>query len=420
MKKILKTILACLVIFQATAVFAQQLNTSQMNNSGQSAEDTKARYILGLVRNNNAAALDKYFHQFPWDIQARIDVYQKADKKASVSIFCVAVDLGLIDVVKTFIKYGYGPADLCDVRTFTKERVMVSKAEVFIHNKVTSSASGGSSSSSSARSWFSGASSSSGSSASAYAHQDTTLSYSQVAYSTVTSVKNYFAYPLDFADGEMFDYLFAQGFRSDNLLNMTALQEAVRLGRQDVVNYILANMPKKDLVPASIISDEEYAKMIKFAQEHPGSFAYNALVNGTLKTFKTYKTSAQAKNASKELENTLRDMEVNMQIKSPSDTLGYAYLQQQIKAKEAELAEKEAAAAKAKAYQEKINKLRTDDLSKIALEYRFTANKVCEKGTKTRTVYCSLYFVHGKWSSECNLSTYKYENYPRSYTIHCK
>lgn len=379
MKKILKNFIACLFVLQAIFASAQQLNTSQMNNYGQSAEDTKARYILGLVRNNNAAALDKYFQQFPWDIQTKIDVYQKADKKASVSIFCVAVDLGLIDVVKTFIKYGYGPADLCDVRTFTKERVMVSKAEVFIHNKVTSSASGGSSSSSSARSWFSGASSSSGSSASAYAHQDTTLSYSQVAYSTVTSVKNYFAYPLDFADGEMFDYLFSQGFRSDNLLNITALQEAVRLDRKDVINYILANMP-------------------------------NALENGTLK----FKTSMQAKDASKELENTLRDMEVNMQIKSPSDTLGYAYLQQQIKAKEAELTKEEAA------YRAKINKLREDDLSKIALDYKSPANKVCEKGTKTRTVYCSKEFGYEVY--DCNLSKYKYElgNYFRTYTIHCK
>ena len=380
MKTILKNFLACLFVLQAIFASAQQLNTSQMNNYGQSAEDTKARYILGLVRNNNAAALDKYFQQFPWDIQTKIDVYQKADKKASVSIFCVAVDLGLMDVVKTFIKYGYGPADLCDVRTFTKERVMVSKAEVFIHNEVTSSASGGSSSSSSARSWFSGASSSSENTSSAYAHQDTTIKYSQVAYSTVTSVKNYFAYPLDFADGEMFDYLFAQGFRSDNLLNIKALQEAKKLGRQDIVNYIFANMP-------------------------------NALENGTLK----FKTSMQAKDASKELENTLRDMEVNMQIKSPSDTLGYAYLQQQIKAKEAELTKEEAA------YRAKINKLREDDLSKITPDYyKLPVNKVCEKGTKARTVYCSLGFVNGKWSVDCNLSKYKYDNTPRTYTIHCK
>ena len=397
MKKILKIIIVCVFILQTINISAQQLNTSQMNNSGQSAEDTKARYILGLVRNNNVEALDKYFNQFPWDIQAKIDVYKNSDKKASVSIFCVAVDLGLIDVVKTFIKYGYGPADLCDVRTFTKvKQENITKAEIFLTKYPVAD-------------WFYVDPHTGNKAINIFqGHDEIKGTYTQVAYSTVTSVKDYFVYPLDFAGGEMFNYLFAQGFRSDNLLNMKALQEASRLGRQDIVNYIFANMPKNNLDSSSVLSDEEYAKMIKFAQEHPGSLAYFALVNGTLR----FKTSEQAKNSSKELENSLRDMEVNMQIKSPSDTLGYAYLQEKIKAKEAELAKKESA------YQAKINKLREDDLKKIRPEHLKLVSGICKKGTKERNVYCSASRDYDPYFN-CNLSKYEFGYNNFKYIIHC-
>ena len=294
MKTLLKTIIACLVIFQATAVFAQQLNTSQMNTSGQSSSDTKARYILGLVRNNNVTALDNYLSTQPWDIQTRIDVYKDAKQTASVSIFCVAVDLGYVDIVKTFVKYGYGPADVCEVKTYTSQKVIVSKAELFFSNTTNASASSSSSNSSSASTWLSRSGSQSAGGASATASSSTNLEYSQLNFSTKTVVKHYFARPLDFASGEMFDYLFGQGFRSEQLLQPTALAEAKRLGRTEVVAWILDNAPKGEFAP--LVDDELFKNLVEYARQNKDSLAYQALANGTL----GYKTSTQAKNASKE------------------------------------------------------------------------------------------------------------------------
>ena len=225
-------------------------------------------------------------------------------------------------------------------------------------------------------------------------------------FSTKTVVKNYFARPLDFASGEMFDYLFGQGFRSEQLLQPKALAEAKRLGRTEVVAWILDNAPKGEFAP--LVDDELFKNLVEYARQNKDSLAYQALANGTLKV---YKTSKEAKNASKELENKLKDMETNMQIITPSDTLGYSDMQKQIKAKEAELA---------------LNKLRTDDLSKVFNLCKNAVNTTCQKGPTEKTAYCTVAYgdhIDNPDFCKCSLSGYPHlqgEIGNFSYTIHCK
>lgn len=392
MKTLLKTIIACLVIFQATAGFAQQFNTSQMDSS----EQIKA-YLFSLVRNNNADALNKHFNNQPWDTQAQIDVFIDSTNKASVSLFCVAVDLGNLDVVKAFVDHNYGPADLCVVKKFTPQGLNISKVERYFKNTANSSVS-----------WFTAPNTDINS------PQESVTKYPGIVPSNKTPVKTYYERPLNFASGEVFDYLFSKGFRSEQLLNKKALGEAKKLGKTEVADWILENAQKGEFAP--LVDDDTFAMLVGYARQNKDSLAYQALANGTLKV---YKTSTEAKNASKELENKLKEMETNMQIKSPSDTLGYSDMQQQIKAKEAELAKKEA----------KIDKLRTDDLSKVLDLCKNEVNTICQKGSTEKTVYCTRGYSYGDkytdshYFCRCSFSEYpdvKFPNGDYSYTIHCK
>ena len=150
MKKILNLFVA---MFCATTAFAQAPATSQMSTSGQSSNNEEARYVLGLVRNGRADLLNKYFDQAPWKIQAEVDSYSDSKRVASVALFCVAVDLGNVDVVKAFVDHGYGPADLCRVQKFTTSKVIISKADAFFQDRSSSSSS---TSSQTRKGWFRG------------------------------------------------------------------------------------------------------------------------------------------------------------------------------------------------------------------------------------------------------------------------
>lgn len=413
MKTLLKTIIACLVIFQATTVFAQQFNTSQMNTSGQSSSDTKARYILGLVRNNNVKALDSYFSTQPWDIQANIDVYKDAKQTASVSIFCVAVDLGYVDIVKTFVKYGYGPADLCEVKTYKTGLVLVSKADAFYHydehlDEYSHDRSD---------SWMG---KHSGSESGHTLDHTINETYNSVSYQNKTIVKHYFARPLDFASGEMFDYLFEQGFRSEQLLQSKALAEAKRLGRTEVVDWILENAQKGGFAP--LLDDDTFAILVQYARQNKDSLAYQALANGTLKV---YKTSTEAKNASKELENKLKDMEKNLQIKSPSDTVGYSTMQQQIKAKATELAQKEKIQRIVQPVFKKIEQQNWPSEAKTFFKnyYKPLVANLCKKDPNVTDICCSYSSktYNKSYEGDCSPSDKrKYGNYLIWATINCK
>lgn len=325
MKKVMM-LLGVLFLLAAPGM-AQELKTSTMANAGQTGPSEEARYVLGLVRNNRADLLNKYFDQAPWKIQTEIDVYKNASKNASVSVFCVAVDLGYIDVVKSFVEHGIGPADLCRVQTFTSKRYIISKADRYIHDETTSTTRSSSSSGSKGFNvgWFgisgrSGGSSTSSTTTTTSTHDD---EYHQVAYGYTTVVKTYMANPLDFAEGEMFDYLWEQGFRSNNLFTIPALQEARETGRREVYEYILDNAPATLIEKPSYISEKLWGDLLKHAKENPQSLMTELLIRQTLGKVKT---SSQAKTARNKVEKAMQEQ----LAKQISDTVGNTAVVQEL------------------------------------------------------------------------------------------
>ncbi len=320
-----KLIMIFVALISTVLCVAQELNTSKMATSGQGSNSEEARYILGLVRNGRADLLNNYFDIAPWKIQAEIDVYKDTAQNASVSIFCVAVDLGNIDVVKAFVDHGIGPKDLCRVQTFTTKTVIISKADRYIHDtKESSSHTAGSSSSSSKgghslfRSWFS-ESSGSQEGNSSYNSSSHDEEYHQVSYGEKKVVKTYFANPLDFASDEMFDYLWEQGFRSNNLFTIAALADAKANDKFEVYNYIMAN--KQELLSEKpfYISEDTYNQLLQAAEENPNSLATQMLTDKVLGS----NSAAQAKKVHQELESMLEG-KLQEGITSPTDTLGYS------------------------------------------------------------------------------------------------
>lgn len=344
-------IMMCAVLLSAAVCGAQQLNTSGMNTSGQSGPSEEARYVLGLVRNGRVDLLNKYFDVAPWKIQTEIDVYQNSSKNATVGVFCVAVDLGNLEVVKAFVDHGIGPADLCRVQTFSTKTVIVSKADRIIHDTQSSSSYTGGSGSSSrqggrglVRSWFRERSSYQEGDSSSYSssHDE---EYHQVSYGEKKVVKAYFANPLDFATDEIFDYLWAQGFRSANLFTTAALADAKATGKREVYDYILTNKPEVLGTKPAYISQETYDQLLQAARENPDSLATELMMRRVLGKINT---SAQAKQAQKEIKDLLAE-KLEQGITSPSDTLGYSSVQQDLSAKQSLLAKKEAEAARKEA-----------------------------------------------------------------------
>lgn len=285
-----KLIALCVALGMFPALFAQDLKpvsvnkSANMDKNGQSASNDEARYVLGLVRNNRADLLNAYFDANPWKIQTEVDVYTNADKNASVSAFCAAVDLGYIDVVKAFVDHGYGPADLCTIHLYSTKKVIVSKADYLFQDKSytesSSASSSSSSSSSTKKTWFGSKRTSSGSgssSSSNYKHvNDIMEKYSQVSYAEKNITKTYFANPLDFATGEMFDYLWAEGFRSNNLFTRAALADAKRQKRREVWDYIMDNAPETLLKKPRFISEEDYRALLEAAKNGSDTLAYEA------------------------------------------------------------------------------------------------------------------------------------------------
>ena len=312
----MKRVVVMYVMFLSAVLgTAQQLNTSAMSNSGQSGASEESRYVLGLVKNGRADLLNKYFDQAPWKIQTEIDVYKNAAKEAAVSVFCVAVDLGNVDVVKAFVNHGLGPADLCRVQTFTTQKVIVSKADRYINESSSSSSKTGASGSYK-KSWFR--------SSGTYKEESTTTSsysrteeYHQVAYGEKKVVKTYFANPLDFASDEMFDYLWSQGFRSNNLFTVQALADAKATGKREVYDYILANKQEMLATKPFYISEETYAKLLDVAKNNPDSLAAELLVRNTLGKVKSSQQAQQAKGE------TLALMTQNLSSQV-TDTVGYS------------------------------------------------------------------------------------------------
>ena len=287
MKKLLAL---CVALGMFPALFAQDLKpvsvnkSANMDKNGQSAPSEEARYVLGLVRNNRADLLNAYFDASPWKIQTEVDIYTNADKNASVSVFCAAVDLGYVDVVKAFVGHGYGPADLCTVHLYSTEKVIVSKADyLFQDNSYTKKdtySSSNSSYGSTRKTWFGSRSVSGGSGSSSSSHykrvNDITEKYSQVSYAEKNITKTYFANPLDFATGEMFDYLWAEGFRSNNLFTRAALDDAKRQKRRAVWDYIMDNAPETLLEKPRFISEEDYRALLDAAKKGSDTLAYEA------------------------------------------------------------------------------------------------------------------------------------------------
>lgn len=351
MKRAMMMLLA--LLFSAGLGMAQELNTSSMARSGQSGPSEEARYVLGLVRNGKAASLNKYFDTYPWKIQTEIDVYKDASQNASVSVFCVAVDMGNLDVVKAFVEHDYGPADLCRVQTFSTKKIIVSKADRYVNDYTSSSSSGSSSSggrSFSSRTWFGYAEAKQEGSSSSYSEESSSShseEYHQISYGEKKVVKTYFANPLDFATGEVFDYLWEQGFRSNNLFTAAALADARNTGRTEVYNYILDNKFQGLKEEMSYISEETYNQLTEAARENPDSFATELLVRDVLGKVKT---SAQAKVARREADRLMQE-QLTRQV---ADTVGYNAVVRDLAAREKSLRQREAAVEAKKAeYREK-------------------------------------------------------------------
>ncbi|MCQ2410463.1 MAG: hypothetical protein MJ053_02885 [Elusimicrobiaceae bacterium] len=340
MKRTMMLLLA--LLFSAGLGVAQKLNTSSMATSGQSGSDQEARWILGRVINEQADLLNNYFNENPTSIEAIVDVYTDSSQNASISTFCVAVDLGNVDVVKAFVEHGIGRKTLCRVQTFST-KVIVSKAELLIDadssSSTSSKSSSSSGSSSSRRSWFgrnttSKSYSNSSSSSSADADASVHVKYQQVAYGEKKVVKTYFANPLDFATGEMFDYLWEQGFRSNNLFTLAALKDARNTGRTEVYNYILDNKPEMLKTEPSYISEETYNQLFEAARENPDSFATELLIRDVLGIVKS---SSKAKALRGEVDELMQEQLANQ----VADTVGYAAVVRELAARESQLKRQE-------------------------------------------------------------------------------
>ena len=400
----MKKLLLCFaVLFFAANVFAQKADT----NSGQSAPSSKAKYVLGLVRNNDAARLNTFLDKEPWAIQEEINVYKDADKDFTISVFCVAVDLGFVDVVKAFVAQGYGPADLCRVQTFTTKQVVISKADFNANTRASAK-----SSSESSSSWMGkrgqkgGSSSSSSASVSASANVD----YHQVFYDEKEVIKTYFANPLDFATGEMFDYLWDLGFRSNNLFTEAALADAKNQGRMDVWHYIMDNKPESLSEKPSLISEQAYRELLQMAQKGPDTLAYKALEQKLLgKT-----TSKQTADVRKELKDKI-NAEIAKGIDfNPNDTIGYSFIDKQLEIKEQGLKKQEAASAKAKKdIKEHWNSSTWDNDYAITPEMLKTANMT--KKDWLELLDDSLRYKEVK---EIRIYVYDNSNEPRTYRRH--
>ena len=332
--------------------FAKDVSLSP---EGQNSPSEKARYVLRLVRNGRVDLLNKYFDEAPWMIETEVNAYSDSSRTVSVALFCVAVELGNVDVVKAFVEHGYGPADLCRVQRFGTKKVIISRAERLYADRSVKESSYSSSSRTggSGGVWFgplgaggvSQGGSSSSEQGSTIEHKDITEKYSQVWYGEKKVVKTYFANPLDFASGEMFDYLWEQGFRSNNLFTKQALAEAKRLGRMDIWTYIMENKPELLADKPSYVSEEDYAALLQAAKAGPETLAYRVLEKGILGRIGTSAQAEQVKQRlSRELQQQLQKGNV-----MPADTLGYSRMDKAVKEKAAEVKRAEERAAREKA-----------------------------------------------------------------------
>ena len=329
--KYLSLLLVALVTLPALAQ-----DVSKMNPAGQSGPSEKSRYVLGLVKNGYADRLNKYFEKEPWQIQTEIDTYTDTNKTASIGIFCVAVDLGELEVVKSFVENGIGPADLCRVQTFSTQKVVVSRAEALINTDTTHKVEDSTSSSRSqapvrsvAATWFGVAyySNKGGTSSETSTHSETTTTnttekYTKIHYGEKKVVKTYFANPLDFATGEVFDYLWEKGFRSPNLFTKQALADAKANGRTEVWQYIMDNKPQSLGDKPTYISQGTYDKLLETAKKDPNSLAYTLLEKNVLGQVST---SAQLTMAQQAVQRELQDALV-----MGNDTTGYGAVTQDL------------------------------------------------------------------------------------------
>ena len=314
MKKIVTLLLT---LFCVSISIAQKVGTDKMQSDGLSSQNTKAQYLLGLIRNEDTKRLREMFEKEPWLIQADINVYKDATQNASVSLFCVAVDLGNTDVVQAFLDYGYGKKDFCNVTTYTEKQVIVSKVDMV--SKFRTYGETSNSSQTTQKGWFRSNSSSSSSSSSGGISEDT--HYTRVDYKDKVYVASYFAYPLDFATDKMFDFLWSKGFRSNNLFTKFALLEAKETGKREVFNYIMKNKPEVLADKPEVIEESFYRELLKTAAKNPNSIAFEALEKGTLKE---YASAQEAQKAEQKLDDMLNKHLKNKKGIVASDTLGYA------------------------------------------------------------------------------------------------
>ena len=352
--------------------FAKDVSLSP---EGQNSPSEKARYVLRLVRNGRVDLLNKYFDEAPWMIETEVNAYSDSSRTVSVALFCVAVELGNVDVVKAFIEHGYGPTDLCRVQKFTTRNVVVSRAERLLADgsgSESSNAASGSEGTSGAV-WFSplgsggkaGREMAEGFPESYVQQKNITDRYTQVWTGLTTPLRIYFANPLDFASGEMFEYLWEQGFRSNSLFTEQALAEAKRLNRMDVWQYIVQNKPQMLADKPAYISKATYQKLLQEAARGMDTAAYALLENKVLG--QNLKTSEQARALREQVHQMASDFAMELlstqaQVKGlfPQNTgaekdgkfphLGiYASLERDLKVKEEQLMQQEKRAAREKA-----------------------------------------------------------------------
>ena len=320
MKRFLTAAIAVIMLISGAAAQNNRSysDTNGASPSGVSTDGDYNMWFLSAVKNNRTDIVSKLFQKEPWKAQSNIDVYQDADRKASISIFCVGVDMGSLDVVKQFIAAGYGKNDMCKIQLFTDEYIAVSKVDKTIKGtyEPTVAVGGG---------------------LGLFGTRVVTVPNELDLYTSTTEsktekvVKTYFVNPLDFANGEMFDYLWGKGFRSENLLDMKILGEAIKEEKQNVIDYIVANIGKIKNKPAKL-SDEKLKELIATAKNNNKSMAYLYLT-GKILDFDMELDGGRAAKLRKSLDNLSLAFETleTKGIKNKTDTLGYGAINTSLK-----------------------------------------------------------------------------------------
>ena len=221
MKKLL------LVLFFLTPLFSfAQLKIDKANarEGGLVSAEQRAEYVFNLIKDGSPQSLgklDNYFKKNETDIYLTILHYDKRKLTQTLPIVCYAVDQGLVNAVKVYLRNGVLPTYECQILSHSKEWQLTSKAKT--------------------DGWFAGVQS--GFRGGFFIGSIDTNTNTKTLES-VTDI--YHVRLLDFASGEMFGLLWKYGFRSESLFKDVFLKEALLSGKKEVAGYIWENRDRME------------------------------------------------------------------------------------------------------------------------------------------------------------------------------